>query len=60
MRCKCKKCGKFIKEKEAFHEGKDLYCGDCALQILVKVHGFSEHDAYHKLERIQFGNGIGW
>jgi DNA-directed RNA polymerase subunit RPC12/RpoP len=59
-RLRCKKCGKFISEKEALHYGNNTYCGDCALDIMVKEHGWAEDMAYHHLEQIQFGNGHGW
>lgn len=59
-KCRCKKCGKFIKEKEIFYDSKDTYCGDCALKIMVEKYGWTEDRAYHHLEQIQFGNGIRW
>lgn len=59
-KCRCKKCGKFLKEKAAMQDGKDTYCGDCALTIMVSKHGWAEDKAYHHLEQYQFGNGRGW
>lgn len=57
---KCKNCGESIRKVEAFHNGKDIYCGDCAIETIVKIHGISKDRAYHHLEQIQFGNGYRW
>jgi hypothetical protein len=60
VKCKCKKCGKFIREREAFCDGHKKVCGDCAIKEIIKIHGVSYDQAYHRLEQIQFGNGYSW
>lgn len=60
MKCRCKKCGKFIREIEAINDGKECLCGDCAIKEIIKIHGISYNQAYRTLERRQFGNGKGW
>jgi len=61
MKNKCECCDKIIKQEwELFQSGNCKICGDCAIKEIIIVHGVSENEAYHILERIQFGNGYGY
>jgi hypothetical protein len=35
----------------------NIYCGDCAKELIIEVHKVSEKQAECILERIVFGNG---
>ena len=55
---KCIKCDAEIDERETFFDSHKAYCGDCAIEAMMKTHGVSEREATHILERRQFGNGM--
>lgn len=54
----CSNCGEEV--IEGFYNKNSIYCGDCALQEIVKIHGISEREAECILEKMMFGNGFKW